>query len=128
VVKNNATQHYSAQVELYFRRPVRSMGHDIRGEAGSVRQGARICFAADVRGNCLQNVGFRALACPHIIAGCNRIAERLEGAEVNTLLAVAVEDLQAEFDIPVEKAGKLLIIQDALQACFADLQANIAPI
>jgi hypothetical protein len=73
-------------------------------------------------------VGFRALACPHIIAGCNRIAEQLEGAEVNALLAVAVEDLQAEFDIPIEKAGKLLIIQDALQACFADLQANIATI
>ena len=125
---DNATQHYSAQVEQYFRRPVRPMGHDIRGEGGSVRQGARICFAADVRGNCLQNVGFRALACPHIIAGCNRIAEQLEGAEVNALLAIAVEDLQAEFDIPVEKAGKLLIIQDALQACYADLQAYTATI
>jgi hypothetical protein len=128
VGNNNATQHYSAQVEQYFRRPVLPMGCDIRGEAGSVRQGARICFAADVRDNCLRNVGFRALACPHIIAGCNRIAEQLEGAEVNALLAVAVEDLQAEFDIPIEKAGKLLIIQDALQACFADLQANIATI
>jgi hypothetical protein len=125
---NNATQHYSAQVEQYFRRPVRPMGHDIRGEAGSERQGARICFAADVRDNYLQNVGFRALACPHIIAGCNRIAEQLEGAEVNALLAVAVEDIQAEFDIPVEKAGKLLIIQDALQACYADLQAYTATI
>jgi hypothetical protein len=128
VGNNTASQHYSAQVERYFRRPVLPMVGDIRGEAGSVRQGARICFAAYVRDNCLRNVAFRALACPHIIAGCNRIAERLEGAEVNALLAVAMEDIQIEFDIPIEKAGKLLIIQDALQACFADLQANIAPI
>ena len=122
----DAMPHYSAQLAQYFSRPVLKMGRDIRGEAGSMRQGARICFAADVRDNCLHNVGFRAFACPHIIAGCQRIAEQLEGAPADSLRGVALDELKAEFDIPIEKAGKLLIIQDALQACFADLQANIA--
>jgi len=117
-------QQYSAQVRRYFGCPVLRMGRDIRGEAGSARQGARICFAADVQDNCLQNVGFRAFACPHIIAGCNRMVEKLEGAEVEALLAVPLEELQAEFDIPVEKAGKLLIIKDAMRACYEDFQAH----
>ena len=119
-------QQYSAQVRRYFGCPVLRMGRDIRGEAGSARQGARICFAADVQDNCLQNVGFRAFACPHIIAGCHRIAEQLEGAPVDALLDVPLDELKTEFDIPIEKAGKLLIIKDAIDACYADFQARLA--
>jgi len=122
----DAMPHYSAQLALYFSRPVLKMGRDIRGEAGSARQGARICFAADVRDNCLHNVGFRAFACPHIIAGCQRIAEQLEGAPADRLRTVPLDDLKAEFDIPIEKAGKLLILKDAIDACYADFQARSA--
>ena len=124
--KFNAAQQYSAQVAHYFGRPAPEMGRDISGAAGSVRLGTRICFAADVRDNCLHNVGFRAFACPHIIAGCHRIAEQLEGAPVDALLDVPVEELKAEFDIPIEKAGKLLILKDAIDACYADYQACMA--
>ena len=122
----DAVPHYSAQLGRYFNRPVLKMGRDIRGEAGSMRQGARICFAADVRDNRLHNVGFRAFACPHIIAGCQRIAEQLEGAPADMLRAVPLDDLTTEFDIPIEKAGKLLILKDALDACYADFQARMA--
>lgn len=123
---NNASQHYSAHLEQYFSRPARNMGRDIRGEAGSRRQGTRICFAADVRDNYLHNVGFRAFACPHIIAGCHRLAEQLEGAGVDALLDVPLDELRTEFDIPIEKAGKLLILKDAIDACYADFRARLA--
>ena len=122
----NASQHYSARVASYFGRPAPDMGRDIRGAAGSVRQGARICFAADVRDNCLHNVGFRAFACPHIIAGCHRLAEQLEGAPIDALRDVSLDELKKEFDIPIEKAGKLLILKDAIDACYADFQACLA--
>jgi hypothetical protein len=121
-----AAQHYSAHLGQYFGRPPRSMGQDIRGEAGSERQGAWICFAADVRDNCLYNVGFRAFACPHIIAGCHRIAEQLEGAGLEVLPDVPLDDLKTEFNIPIEKAGKLLILKDAINACYEDYQAKLA--
>jgi len=121
-----APQQYSAQVADYFGRPALSMGCDIRGAAGSTRLGARVCFAADVRDNCLHNVGFRAFACPHIIAGCHRIAEQLEGAPVDALRDVSLDELKTEFDIPIEKAGKLLIIKDAIDACYTDFQARLA--
>jgi len=126
VDSNIASQRYSAHLEAYFSRPALNMGQDIRGEAGSERQGARICFAADVRDNCMHNVGFRAFACPHIIAGCHRVAEQLEGARIEALAQVPLENLKAEFDIPIEKAGKLLILKDAIDACYADYQVRLA--
>jgi NifU-like protein involved in Fe-S cluster formation len=91
----------------------------LRGEAGSVEQGTWIYVAADVVASRLQNVGFRAFACPHIIAACNRAAEVLEGAPVEDLQDLQLDKLQQEFEIPVEKAGKLLILKDAFANCYA---------
>jgi NifU-like protein involved in Fe-S cluster formation len=117
---------YNAAVTAYFDRPARAGGKGIGAEAGSPAQGAWICVAADVRADLLCNVGFRAFACPHIIAACNWVVERLEGQPAAVLLELTVEELRTKFDIPVEKAGKLLILQDALQACYTDYRAHKA--
>jgi NifU-like protein involved in Fe-S cluster formation len=109
---------YSPLVARYFRRPIQESGVAIHGEAGSIAQGTWVCVTADLADGQLQNVGFRIYACPHIIAACNRAAELLEGAPVLTLQDLDIEKLQQEFEIPVEKAGKLLILKDALfNAC-----------
>lgn len=110
---------YNAAVWDYFGRSARQPGQTIRGEAGSREQGVWICFGVDVAGGRLENVGFRAFACPHIIAACQKVSEMLEGAPVGLLRDLAPEVLQREFDIPVEKAGKLLILKDAISACAA---------
>lgn len=115
---------YTDKVGEYFLRPARPMGADIRGVAGSVQCGTWIVLAADLKGQCLHKLGFRAFACPHIIAACNRVMEQLDGGPAQALNGVPVDALQAEFDIPVEKAGKLLILQDALRACYSDYQAQ----
>ena len=121
-----AMQQYSARVAEYFQRPVRNMGGELRGEAGSAREGALICFAADVREGKLRNLGFRVFACPHIIAACNWQADVLEGAPVIAMQQVDLAELQLMFDIPVEKAGKLLILKDALVACHKHYEAGPA--
>jgi NifU-like protein involved in Fe-S cluster formation len=115
---------YSAAVADYFRRPVRELGDGIRGEAGSDQRGAVIWLGADVSDGILRNVGFRAFACPHIIAACNRVAEQLEGAPAEALLEIGLDDLLRQFEIPVEKTGKLLILKDAAGACYADYQTR----
>jgi hypothetical protein len=98
----------------------------ISGAAGSVREGVSLCVAADVESNCLVKVGFRSFACPHIIASCNWLAERLEGAPPAALLDLPLGELREVFDLPTEKAGKLLILQDAARACYADYEARLA--
>ncbi len=113
-----AAQQYSPAVAEYFWRPVRTARPDIRGSAGSEAAGTRVEVHADVTEHRLKNVGFRAFACPHIIASCNWLAEQLEGAKPSALVEVRPDELQQMFDIPVEKAGKLLILKDALNACY----------
>ena len=110
---------YPQSVLEYFRRPVLRLGVMLCGEAGSVEQGTWIYVGADVVADQLQNVGFRAFACPHIIAACNRAAEMLEGSPVQALQDLQLKKLQQEFEIPVEKAGKLLILKDAFANCYS---------
>ena len=110
--------NYSPLVADYFYRPARPMGSAAVGRAGSEQQGALICIGTDVTDGLLRNVGFRAFACPHIIAACNAVADSLEGSPPEALLAVDALQLQAKFGIPVEKAGKLLILKDAARACY----------
>jgi NifU-like protein involved in Fe-S cluster formation len=114
---------YRSNVERYFQRSLLPGGKDLRGEAGTEEQGAVIWVSADLIGGQLENVGFRVFACPHIIAACNRAAELLEGQPPEALQTLLVDDLRQEFDIPVEKAGKLLILKDALINCYASAKA-----
>ena len=115
---------YSPQVERYFREPV-NLGsaeslapHQIQGEAGSVERGTWIIIQARVEAGQLEAVRFLAYGCPHTIAACCRTTEKLAGAPVGELLNFAPDWLIDELTIPVEKAGKLLILQDALRECF----------
>ena len=117
---------YAPQVAEYFGRSNPVPGADLRGEAGSMAQGALISVGAAVVEGRLQSVGFRVFACPHIIAACHRAAELLEGAPPEALLELPLDELQQEFEIPVEKAGKLLILKDALANCFASGEIGVA--
>jgi len=110
---------YPVTVAQRFRAAPRPMGTALRGAAGSCEQGVLIQVGADVATGRLHKVGFRAFACPHIIAGCDLLAEQLEGQPVEALLEPALLDALKKLEIPAEKAGKILILQDALQDCYA---------
>ena len=118
------TVEYSPAVELYFREPVKLgcaenlVPHQIQGEAGSLEQGTWIVIQAGVEAGQLETVKFLAYGCPHTIAACCRMTEKLAGAAVGELVNFAPDWLSDELNIPVEKAGKLLILQDALRECF----------
>jgi hypothetical protein len=58
--------------------------------------------------------------CPHTRAACDRAVQLLTGAPVAQLGLLEPLSLGAGLGIPPEKAGRLLIIQDALRNCLAD--------
>ena len=117
---------YNEAVTERFGRAATVLGAGVEGSAGSPEEGAVVHFAADVDGGRLHNVGFRACACPHIIAACSVVAERLEGARPEQLVDPALLEGLKELEIPVEKTGKILILQDALCACYADFEGRRA--
>ena len=119
---------YLPEVERYFSEPVNLgcadsfVSHQIQGEAGSVEQGTWIVIQAGVEAGRLETVRFLAYGCPHTIAACCRMTEKLSGAAVGELVNFAPDWMTSELNIPVEKAGKLLILQDALRECFDRLK------
>lgn len=116
---------YPPLVREHFDRPrqlgpPRGPGPVARGLAGSPAAGARILIEARVVGGRLEEVTFRALGCPWVIAGCSLAVERLVGAPVAALAGFDPAALAAELDLPTERLGRLLILQDALRNCLAD--------
>lgn len=116
--------NYSERVAEWFAQPVASASGSLTGSAGSLQQGTLLCITADSMDGSLCNVGFRAFACPHIIAACHWLVAGLEGRPVQALREFPLEQLRSEFDIPAEKTGKLLILQDALSNCYASYAAG----
>jgi NifU-like protein involved in Fe-S cluster formation len=115
---------YSEVVERYFRQPPPVFAGECAGQAGSVATGTWVGLRATVREGRVQNLGFRAYACPHIIAVCHWLGEQLEGQSLDVLSSIDRNQLEQLFDIPAEKAGKLLILQDAFTNLLVHAQAK----
>ena len=64
-------------------------------------------------GGCVGAVRFLAFGCPHVIAACQWVAERAIGRALEPRLPESVQALRARFEVPVEKLGRLLIVEDA---------------
>ena len=128
---SEVTLEYSPEVERYFREPVNIgcaetvLPHRIQGEAGSVGHGTWVVIQACVQAGRLESIKFLAYGCPHTIAACSWMTEKLTGAPVRELVNFAPDWIASKLDIPVEKKGKLLILQDALEKCFDGWETGI---
>jgi hypothetical protein len=100
-----------------------------RGAAGSRAQGTWVQFDVQVdtnsRDGAVQAVRFLAFACPHVIAVSAWVAEQAVGHAARAQLPDGVQSLRERFGVPVEKLGRLLIVEDAWIAAVAGfLQCN----
>lgn len=96
-----------------------------RGAAGGRGQGTWVQFDLQVDEGMIRAARFLAFGCPHTIAVSAWIAEHGVGHEVGASLPESVQSLSERFAVPVEKRGRLLIIEDAwLAALTAALQRH----
>jgi NifU-like protein involved in Fe-S cluster formation len=88
-----------------------------RGTAGSRAQGTWVQFDVQIDSShgvaTFGAVRFLAYACPHVIAVADWIAAQAVGSEAKALLPESVSSLRQRFEVPVEKLGRLLIVEDA---------------
>jgi NifU-like protein involved in Fe-S cluster formation len=84
-----------------------------RGAAGSRTQGTWVQFDVQVASGAIQAARFLAFGCPHTIAVAAWVVEQAGGRPAQRALPESVEDLSRRFAVPVEKRGRLLIIEDA---------------
>ncbi|MFW2404733.1 MAG: iron-sulfur cluster assembly scaffold protein [Gammaproteobacteria bacterium] len=120
----NRDPRYSPAVARHFSRPVNvgplggSGDNMFTGTAGRRDIGAHVRFEAEIEAGRILRVAFQAYGCPHTIAACSLATQGLEGAPAEALVGVDVDALRSALDVPVEKTGRLLIVQDALHDCF----------
>jgi hypothetical protein len=101
-----------------------------RGAAGSRAHGTWVQFDVQLappsaqqqeRAPTIQAARFLAYSCPHIIAAAAWITEQSVGTNASAALPETVAGLRERFSIPVEKLGRLLIVEDAwiaaIKAC-----------
>jgi NifU-like protein involved in Fe-S cluster formation len=109
--------NYSELTLRYFQTAASAgvlTGRDVyRGRAGSRTQGASVQFDVQVNAGMIEAARFLAFGCPHTIAVSSWVAEQGVGLVVTAALPQSVQELSDRFAVPVEKRGRLLIIEDA---------------
>lgn len=90
-----------------------------RGAAGDRSQGIRVQFDLQVGHGIVEQARFLAFACPHTIAVCAWLTEAAIGSPALRGLPHSVQELRDRFAVPIEKMGRLLIVEDAWRAAAA---------
>ena len=110
---------YNEITRRYFEQPaacgVLSGPGTFRGAAGSRAHGTWVQFDLHTTGEArvIEAASFLAFGCPHVIAVAAWLAEQAVGRRVEPAVPESVHTLRARFDAPVEKLGRLLIVEDA---------------
>jgi NifU-like protein involved in Fe-S cluster formation len=98
--------------DLSQRYPVES-----KGEARESASGCRVVLVAGSDGRVFREVRFRVFGCPHLVAAAEEWCRHAQGRCVGAKDArPAVAELMASLEVPVEKTGRILVLEDAWQA------------
>jgi cysteine desulfurase len=86
------------------------------GRAGKAANGTDVAFELKIADGIVKSARFTAYGCPHTLAVVQWLCDVLEGSRLEGLHPGTPADWAARFDVPPEKLGRLLIVEDALSA------------
>src|SRR5262249_13253019 len=89
----------------------------VSGEGGGPDQAAWVRLELLVAGDTVKDARFQALGCPHTLAVAGWLCERLRGRSRAELVPGTPEEWARAHAVPVEKLGRLLLLEAALRAC-----------
>lgn len=89
----------------------------ISGEAGGPAEEVWVRFHVMLEGDTVKDARFEARGCPHTLAAAAWIASRLPGRRREEGAPGGPQAWARELEVPVEKLGRLLVLEDALIAC-----------
>ena len=79
-------------------------------------QGLRIRLSAAARDGQISALRFQAWGCPHLIAAAEAFCVEYEQRPVADLLDFSASDLMQSLPVPVEKTGRILVLEDAVRS------------
>jgi NifU-like protein len=89
----------------------------ISGEAGGVERDAWVRFHLQIADGVVKDARFQAYGCPHTLAVSAWLTAQLPGRKLSELSLGEPADWARALSVPVEKLGRLLVVEDALRAC-----------
>ena len=120
-----ATSSYNRALRRYFADPQHA--GDLQGdfeltlvaEVSESDNGAHIVISAGIRGGIIAAMAYRVWGCPHLIAALEHVCTTFEGQPVAGLENFDSADITQELSVPVEKTGRILLLEDALATLWA---------
>ena len=113
---------YNERVRALFSAPV---------HAGSIEggtsvlvddQSVRIELCAKTQNDAILELRFHARGCPHLLAATEAFCAQYEGQAVSELTQFSVDKLMQSLAVPVEKSGRILVIEDAVRSLGAAIR------
>jgi NifU-like N terminal domain len=93
----------------------------ISGEAGRQQRGTRVRFHLQLDGARIMAVRYQTYGCPHTLAVCEWLSRQLETVGKASLGSPA--DWCRALGVPIVKLGRMLVIEDALNAALQQIPA-----
>jgi len=90
---------------------------EVVGEAGRPGQEVWVRFRLRVQDGVVKSALFKAYGCPHTLGVAAWVAERLRGRGRADLAPGTPAEWAEALAVPVEKLGRLLVVEDALADC-----------
>ncbi|HSY08737.1 MAG TPA: iron-sulfur cluster assembly scaffold protein [Steroidobacteraceae bacterium] len=88
-----------------------------RGEAGAAESGTWARFHVRIADGTVRDARFQAYGCPHTLAVMAWLTRQLPGRALHELAVGKPAEWARALDVPIEKLGRLLVVEDALHAC-----------
>ena len=92
-------------------------GGVVTGEAGGPGEETWVRFRLRIDGDTVKEARFQAFGCPHTLDVAGWLCRELRGRTRAALLPGTPAEWAQQRSVPVEKLGRLLVIEDALRAC-----------
>ena len=115
------TKRYFLAAARVPQFPEGALPPDVRqGRAGRAADGTEVLFELRVADGIVKSARFSAYGCPHTVAVAGWLCEVIEGSRLAAVPSGAPADWASRFEVPAEKLGRLLIVEDALRLALVD--------
>jgi NifU-like protein involved in Fe-S cluster formation len=121
----DAAEPYNDAVRMLFENPSHAgdlqsdYAEVLRSEAAESEHGARVLLFAGIADGMIAEMRFRAWGCPHLIAAAEMLCDDRENGPVSGLSGFDRNAMMTQLFVPVEKTGKMLLLEDALESLWA---------
>jgi len=100
--------------------PQRAGAAVVSGEAGGPGEDTWVRFHLVVADGIVKDARFQAFACPHTMQTAAGLCGELRGRRRAELIPGTPPEWAARRGVPVEKLGRLLLVEDALRECLSN--------